>query len=153
MKKIELLRSVSLFWDLKEEELGYISEKMIVQAKAKSKAIANLSFCTADAAVESFERNYTHVFSRFGVMFFADPTAAFSNMHSGLVSKGKLTFSCWQGLAENEWIGLSVEAIKPFQSEDAPPPDPGPVAGGGLLAPEDPGGGRPPGPRALPGRE
>ena len=101
-----------------------ISEKMIAQAKAKSKAVTNLSFCTADAAVENFERNYTHVFSRFGVMFFSDPTVAFSNMHSGLVSKGKLTFSCWQGLTENEWIGLSVEAIKPFQSEDAPPPDP-----------------------------
>ena len=31
MKKIELLRSVSLFWDLSEEELGYISEKMIAR--------------------------------------------------------------------------------------------------------------------------
>ncbi len=29
MKKIELLQSVALFWDLAEEELGYISEKMI----------------------------------------------------------------------------------------------------------------------------
>ena len=29
MKKIELLQSVALFWDLTEEELGYISEKMI----------------------------------------------------------------------------------------------------------------------------
>ena len=29
MKKIELLQSVALFWDLSEAELGYISEKMI----------------------------------------------------------------------------------------------------------------------------
>ena len=29
MKKIKLLQSVSLFWDLTEEELGYISEKMV----------------------------------------------------------------------------------------------------------------------------
>ena len=101
-----------------------ISEKMIAQAKEKSKAIANLSFHTADASVEAFERNYTHVFSRFGVMFFSNPTTAFSNMHSGLISKGKLTFSCWQALSENEWINLSAEAIKPFQSEEVPPPDP-----------------------------
>jgi CRP-like cAMP-binding protein len=31
MKKIELLQSVALFWDLSEEELGYISEKMIAR--------------------------------------------------------------------------------------------------------------------------
>ena len=29
MKKIKLLQSVSLFWDLTEQELGYISEKMV----------------------------------------------------------------------------------------------------------------------------
>ena len=29
MKKIKLLQSVSLFWDLTKEELGYISEKMV----------------------------------------------------------------------------------------------------------------------------
>ena len=31
MKKIKLLQSVALFWDLKEEELGYISEKMVAR--------------------------------------------------------------------------------------------------------------------------
>ena len=29
MKKIKLLQSLALFWDLKKEELGYISEKMV----------------------------------------------------------------------------------------------------------------------------
>ena len=29
MNKIDLLRSVSLFWDLSDKELGYISDKMI----------------------------------------------------------------------------------------------------------------------------
>ena len=31
MNKIELLQSVSLFWDLTEKELGYISEKMVLR--------------------------------------------------------------------------------------------------------------------------
>ena len=31
MKKIKLLQSVALFWDLKDEELGYISEKMVAR--------------------------------------------------------------------------------------------------------------------------
>ena len=29
MKKIDLLKSVSLFWDLEQTELGYISDKMV----------------------------------------------------------------------------------------------------------------------------
>ena len=39
MKKIELLQSVALFWDLSEEELGYISEKMIARHYASGKFI------------------------------------------------------------------------------------------------------------------
>ena len=31
MKKIELLQTVSIFWDLKSEELGYIAEKMVAR--------------------------------------------------------------------------------------------------------------------------
>lgn len=39
MKKIELLQSVALFWDLAEEELGYISEKMIARHYESGKFI------------------------------------------------------------------------------------------------------------------
>ena len=31
MKKIELLQTVSIFWDLKSKELGYIAEKMVAR--------------------------------------------------------------------------------------------------------------------------
>ena len=31
MKKIELLQSVSIFWDLNEDELGYIADKMVAK--------------------------------------------------------------------------------------------------------------------------
>lgn len=41
------------------------------------------------------------LFSRFGVMVFADPVAAFRNLHSALTPKGRLAFVCWRGLAEN----------------------------------------------------
>ena len=39
MKKIELLQSVALFWDLSEAELGYISEKMIARHYESGKFI------------------------------------------------------------------------------------------------------------------
>ncbi|MFX4274036.1 class I SAM-dependent methyltransferase [Propionibacteriaceae bacterium Y1685] len=44
---------------------------------------------------------YERVLSRFGVMFFADPVAAFANLRSATASGGRLAFGCWRSLAEN----------------------------------------------------
>tara|TARA_A100001037_G_scaffold250541_1_gene233645 strand:- start:2556 stop:3389 length:834 start_codon:yes stop_codon:yes gene_type:complete len=101
-----------------------ISEKMIDQAISKSTAIPNLSFCVADAASYKFEKDFDHVFSRFGVMFFSDPIGAFSNLRDAIVPNGKITFVCWQSPSKNEWINISAEAIKEFQPPDFSPPDP-----------------------------
>lgn len=101
-----------------------ISDKMIDQAKSKAQSIPNVSFVVADAATEVFEKKFNHVFSHFGVMFFADPKSAFRNLRSGLTDGGKLTFVCWQDPSLNEWINISAQAVKSFQPVDAPPPDP-----------------------------
>ena len=101
-----------------------ISEKMISRAKEKSSNIPNISFYTSDAAVKNFEKEYNHVFSRFGVMFFSDPYSAFSNIFSGITNKGKITFLCWQDISENDWINCTNEVLKPFQPEQTTPIDP-----------------------------
>ena len=101
-----------------------ISEKMISRAIEKSKGISDISFHATDAASETFKVEYTHIFSQFGVMFFSDPYAAFSNIRSGLKEKGKITFLCWQGLSENEWISSTNEVLESFQPEGMTPPDP-----------------------------
>ncbi|MEE3294777.1 MAG: class I SAM-dependent methyltransferase [Pseudomonadota bacterium] len=101
-----------------------ISEKMISRAIEKSKGISDISFHATDAASETFKVEYTHIFSQFGVMFFSDPYAAFSNIRSGLKEKGKITFLCWQGLSENEWISSTNKALESFQPEGMTPPDP-----------------------------
>ena len=72
-----------------------ISRKMIAQARKNSNGVPNLSFHLGDAAVEKLDLAYTHVFSRFGIMFFSDPFAAFNNIYSGLKRGGKITFLCW----------------------------------------------------------
>ena len=101
-----------------------ISEKMISRAIEKSKGISDIAFHATDAASETFKVEYTHIFSQFGVMFFSDPYAAFSNIRSGLKEKGKITFLCWQGLSENEWISSTNEALESFQPKGMAPPDP-----------------------------
>lgn len=62
-------------------------------------------------------------FSRFGVMFFADPTAAFTNIRGALKPGGRVAFACWRALDDNPWMALTLRAA--FQH--LPPlPRPGP---------------------------
>lgn len=50
------------------------------------------------------------VFSRFGVMGFADPAIAFKNFRRLLKSGGRLAFCCWRTLEENELDRFPIEA-------------------------------------------
>ena len=58
--------------------------------------------------------------SRFGVMFFDDPVAAFTNLHHTMAPGGRLGFVCWQPLFVNEWMTVPALAI----AEHVPLPDP-----------------------------
>jgi hypothetical protein len=48
--------------------------------------------------------------SRFGVMFFDDPHAAFANLARAVRSGGRLAFACWQELLANEWLMVPAGA-------------------------------------------
>lgn len=66
------------------------------------------------------------VFSRFGVMAFADPIAAFSNFRGLMKPSGRVAFVCWRSLRENELdlLPLRAEGLEamldptPFSFED-----------------------------------
>jgi SAM-dependent methyltransferase len=86
-------------------------------------------FVQADAAVFPFEAaSFDAAFSRFGVMFFADPTAAFINIRRSLRPNGRLAFVCWRALEENPLDILPLEAAsahlppQPAHDPDAPGP-------------------------------
>lgn len=64
------------------------------------------------------------MFSRFGVMFFADPVAAFENLRTALRAGGRLGFVCWRAMRENPSFVLPLEAARPLLSEVPPPPEP-----------------------------
>jgi len=101
-----------------------ISTAMIDRAKEKDNAAGNVSFSVADAANHAYNADYSLAFSRFGVMFFADPVKAFANIRSALLPGGRLVFLCWQLPAANPWLSIAGAALQPFQPSDAPPPDP-----------------------------
>ena len=84
----------------------------------------------ADASTYPFEpASADLLFSRFGVMFFGDPTSAFANMKTALKPGGRLAFVCWRTGKENRWMSAPQEVV--FQFVDRPPP-PAPDAPGPL---------------------
>jgi SAM-dependent methyltransferase len=90
------------------EALGVdLSAAMLRRAarRAREEGLANVRFEHGDAQVHRFTPGAWDVaVSRFGVMFFADPAAAFANVGRSLRPGGRLVFVCWQNVADNEWI-------------------------------------------------
>jgi SAM-dependent methyltransferase len=87
----------------------------------------------ADASsTELPEGAFDILFSRFGVMFFDDPTAAFAHLRRALKPGARVAFVCWRGMAENDWVRLPMGAIKGIVPPTAPPdPEaPGPFSFG-----------------------
>ena len=70
------------------------------------------------------------LFSRFGVMFFADPGAAFANLRRGMRPGGRLLCAAWRKLAENPWFSTPLEAAGALlpPAEALEPNAPGPFA-------------------------
>ena len=72
-----------------------ISEPMLAHGQIRAESTPNLTFELADAAVAEFNSQYDLLFSRFGVMFFSDPEAAFENLRKALKTTGRMVFVCW----------------------------------------------------------
>ena len=89
-----------------------ISDKMIRQAELNAQGVDNVSFSVADAAHEQYSDNHDAIFSRYGVMFFADPVAAFRNLRKALVPGGRLVYLCWQSPSLNPWIATGIGGIE-----------------------------------------
>ena len=101
-----------------------ISAPMLERAKARAAGLDNVAFSVADASGQAYTPDHQLVFSRFGVMFFDDPVAAFSNIRRALTPDGRLVFVCWQAAGANEWLSVAGRAIAPHLPAPAEPPDP-----------------------------
>ena len=105
-----------------------ISESMVSFAKEKAKAIENVDFVLANAQTYKFGSDkFDGAMSRMGVMFFADPVQAFSNIHSALNRGAFLTFACWAPVEEGELTDLLLRTA--LKHTGKPHNDPGTAVG------------------------
>lgn len=83
----------------------------VAQRRAVARALEQVRFRRADAQVADLgTAEFDGVVSQFGVMFFADPVAAFANLRRALVDGGRLAFACWQEVGRQERIMAPVMA-------------------------------------------
>jgi SAM-dependent methyltransferase len=110
-----------------------LSAPMLDRARrdAARAGLANVEFEQADVQVHPFApASFDAVISRFGIMFFADPVAAFANLRRAVRSDGRVAFACWQAIVANPWFGIPRSAaIEHVPSPPAVPAGaPGPFA-------------------------
>jgi SAM-dependent methyltransferase len=78
---------------------------------AADATVDNVEFRHADVQSSHLgQAGFDGAFSRFGVMFFADPVAAFTNVDQALKPDGVLSFVCWQPMTSNEWMLVPAQA-------------------------------------------
>jgi ubiquinone/menaquinone biosynthesis C-methylase UbiE len=90
-----------------------VSERMLERARELTAAerLENVKYELGDAQVSRFDpQRFDLAISRFGMMFFADPVAAFANIASALRSHGRLVSLVWQRRELNEWA-LAIDAV------------------------------------------
>jgi SAM-dependent methyltransferase len=108
--------------DISEQQLG-LARQRVADAGATRVQLVLDDAATHDFTPESFDLGFT----RFGVMFFADPVAAFRNVKRGMKRNGRLLLTVFRTGPENPWATASVAAIRHLVTPPAP------------LGPEEPG--------------
>ena len=105
-----------------------ISEPMIERARARAKGES--TFILADAQTYAFEQgSFDMIVSRFGVMFFDDPVAAFANLRRAAKDGAALRVIVWRSPAENPFMTTAERAgARFFSLPERKPDEPGQFA-------------------------
>jgi SAM-dependent methyltransferase len=114
-----------------------LSGAMLAEAerRARAEGLSNIRFEQGDVQVHVFPpAAFDVAISKFGVMFFEDPVAAFANVASALRPGGRMAFVCWQDLDRNEWLMVPAGAALAY----VPFPDLGPEGAPGAFSFGDP---------------
>lgn len=98
----------------------------------ESSAIDNVSFRVGDVQVMDLDGPFDFAFSRTGIMFFANPVAAFRNIRAALAPGGRLTGVVWRRKLDNPWVHraelVADRYLEESDDSDEPTCGPGPFS-------------------------
>jgi SAM-dependent methyltransferase len=88
-----------------------ISPTLVELARRRAPPDRAIAFEVADMATTAPAKPYDRLVSRFGIMFFDDPPAAFANLVRWLEPGGRFAFATWGRPADNPWMTSAREAV------------------------------------------
>lgn len=92
-----------------------VSPKLIELARSRAAPDQRaLAFEVADMSRASPAAAYDRLVSRFGIMFFDDPQAAFTNLRRWLAPRGRFAFAVWGPIEQNPWLTTVREVVAQF---------------------------------------
>jgi SAM-dependent methyltransferase len=103
-----------------------VSEPSVARARERIAAagLRHAEIIVADVSVHPFApQSFELAFSRFGIMFFGDPVAAFANVRRAMKSGGRLALAVFRAASEKLWPNAPLEAVRHLLP---PIPTPGP---------------------------
>ncbi|HSU43472.1 MAG TPA: methyltransferase domain-containing protein [Casimicrobiaceae bacterium] len=103
-----------------------VSQPMLEVARSRAASInrANVSFENADASEAALPSETDLLFSRFGVMFFSQPSNAFRHLRKSLRTGGRCVFVCWRAPRDNPWAMAPLSAARTAMGVTPAPSDP-----------------------------
>jgi SAM-dependent methyltransferase len=95
-----------------------LSEPMlsVARRRAETAGLSNITLVQGDVQIHRFPARFDAAISRFGTMFFADQTAALTNIRRGLRPRGRLCLATWQPLVANDWLTIPGAALLRYGS-------------------------------------
>ena len=100
--------------------------------EAAEAGIDNVSYRVGDAQVADLGGSYDYVFSRMGVMFFANPVQALRNVREAMSPGGRVCFVVWRRKLDNGWVHEAEKVVEQYlehpEETEEPTCGPGPFS-------------------------
>jgi SAM-dependent methyltransferase len=104
----------------------------LAREEAAATGVGNVEFRLGDVQVADLGGPYDYVFSRMGVMFFANPVAALRNVRAAMRPGGRLTVVVWRRKLDNPWVWEAEQVVEQYlehpEETEEPTCGPGPFS-------------------------
>jgi SAM-dependent methyltransferase len=104
----------------------------LAREEAAKAGVANVDYRLGDAQIADLGGPYDYVFSRMGVMFFANPVAALRNVRAAMRPGGRLCVVVWRRKLDNSWVWEAEQVVDQYldhpEETDEPTCGPGPFS-------------------------
>jgi SAM-dependent methyltransferase len=104
----------------------------LAREEAAAAGLAQVEYRLGDVQIADLGGPYDYVFSRMGVMFFANPVQALRNVRAAMRPGGRACFVVWRRKLDNSWVWEAEQVVEQYlehpEETDEPTCGPGPFS-------------------------